>query len=46
VTLYIFKVVAPNHKQVIAKIPNASQFWTEGPDVFLKHPAFSRTYPG
>jgi branched-chain amino acid transport system substrate-binding protein len=45
VTLYVFKVTSPGHKKVLATIPNASQFWTESPAVFLKHPAFSRTYP-
>ena len=45
VKLYIFKVAAPNHKTILATIPNASQFWTEGPKEFLKHPVFSRTYP-
>lgn len=43
--LYIFKVDAPNHKVVLATIPNANQFWTETPKQFLNHPVFSRDYP-
>ncbi len=45
VKLYIFKVTSPGHKQVLATIPNATQFWTETPKQFLSHPVFSRTYP-
>ncbi len=44
-SLYIFKVDAPNHKKVLATIPNASQFWNESPQQFLSHPVFSRDYP-
>lgn len=45
VTLYVFKVDRPDHKQVLATIPRASQFWTETPAQFLRHPVFSRDYP-
>jgi len=44
-TLYIMKVDAPNHVNVLATIPNSSQFWIETPEAFLKHPVFSRTFP-
>jgi branched-chain amino acid transport system substrate-binding protein len=43
--LYIFKVDKPDHKQVLATIRNASQFWEEAPNQFLSHPVFSRDYP-
>lgn len=43
--LYIFKVDKPNHKTLLATIPNASQFWTETPEQFLSHPVFSRDFP-
>jgi len=44
-TLHIMRVDAPNHVNVLATIPNASQFWIETPEEFLKHPVFSRTFP-
>jgi branched-chain amino acid transport system substrate-binding protein len=44
-TLYIMKVDAPNHVNVLATIPDSSQFWIETPEEFLKHPVFSRTFP-
>lgn len=43
--LYVYKVDKPNHKTVLATIPNASQFWTETPQQFLSHPVFSRDFP-
>jgi branched-chain amino acid transport system substrate-binding protein len=44
-TLYIMRVDAPNHVKILATIPDASQFWIEKPEEFLKHPVFSRTFP-
>jgi branched-chain amino acid transport system substrate-binding protein len=44
-TLYIFRVDKPGHKEILETIPNASQFWTEPPKQFLEHPVFSRNYP-
>jgi branched-chain amino acid transport system substrate-binding protein len=43
--LYVMKVDKPNHKTVLATIPNASQFWIEPPQQFLSHPVFSRDFP-
>jgi len=43
--LRIFQVDRPQHKKVLATIPHGSQFWTETPTEYLKHPAFSSTYP-
>jgi branched-chain amino acid transport system substrate-binding protein len=44
-TLYIMKVDAPSHVNVLATIPDSSQFWIEKPEEFLSHPVFSRTFP-
>lgn len=44
-TLYIMRVDAPSHVNVLATIPDASQFWIEKPEEFLKHPVFSRSFP-
>jgi branched-chain amino acid transport system substrate-binding protein len=44
-TLYILRVDKPYHAQVLATIPNASQFWIESPEQFLRHPLFSRAFP-
>lgn len=44
-TLYIMKVDAENHVNVLATIPDSNQFWIEKPQDFLKHPVFSRTFP-
>lgn len=44
-TLYIMRVDAPDHVNVLATIPDASQFWIEKPEEFLKHPVFSRAFP-
>jgi hypothetical protein len=44
-TLHIMRVDTPNHVEILATIPDASQFWIEKPEEFLKHPVFSRTFP-
>jgi branched-chain amino acid transport system substrate-binding protein len=43
--LHIFEVTAPDTKEVLATIEDASQFWTVPPEEFLQNPVFSRDFP-
>lgn len=49
-TVYIRKTVKKAdgkgmENEVIAQIPNVSQFWTYDPKIFLQQPVYSRDYP-
>lgn len=43
--LNVFEVTGEDTKEVLATIPQASQFWTEPQEEFLEHPVFSREFP-
>jgi branched-chain amino acid transport system substrate-binding protein len=43
--MHIFEVTAPDTKEVLATVPNASQFWKLSPEEFLENPVFSREFP-
>lgn len=43
--LHVFEVTAPDTKEVLSTIDEASQFWTVPPEEFLENPAFSRDFP-
>jgi hypothetical protein len=43
--MHIFEVTGPDTKEVLATVPNASQFWKLSPEEFLENPVFSREFP-
>jgi len=45
VPAYVFEVTAPDTKEIIHDFGTTTQFWTETPEEFLAHPAFSREFP-